>query len=75
VVLSEYVTNDRSRRGICARSERFKYEYWAPERQERFFDLQEDPLERRNAIGDDRYRAQIDEHRRRMIERLICTPA
>ena len=74
-ILSEYVTNDRAQRAVCVRTERYKYEYWAPGGKERFYDLEEDPLERRNRIDDDRYRDQIDEHRRRMIEQLICSPA
>jgi arylsulfatase A-like enzyme len=75
LVLCEYVINDRSYRGICVRSSRFKYEYWTSDRGERFFDLHEDPLERRNLIDDDRYRDRIAEHRRQMIDRLIHTPA
>lgn len=75
VILSEYMTNDRLSRAVCLRTGRFKYEYWTPDGGERFFDLQEDPLERCNRINDDRYRAQIDEHRRLLIDRLIHTPA
>jgi arylsulfatase A-like enzyme len=75
LILSEYVINDRSCRGICLRTSRFKYEYWTSDRGARFFDLQEDPLERVNLIDDDRYSDRIAEHRQQMIGRLIHTPA
>jgi arylsulfatase len=83
LALCEYLDNDRSQRGICVRTDRFKYEYWSPSdapsggppQQERFYDLQEDALERHNLISEANYRTEIERHRRLMIDRLIHTPA
>ena len=71
--LCEYVVNDRSFRGICIRTERHKYVHWDRERPEQFFDLQEDPLERRNLIDDPTYRDEIRRHRVLIINRLMHT--
>jgi arylsulfatase A-like enzyme len=75
VALCEHQSNDRSERGICVRTERGKYEIWSPSGRERFYDLQADPLERRNLIAQAPYRDEVDRHRRLMIERLMNTPA
>ena len=74
VVLCEYLTEDRSARGICLRSARYKYIYWSSGDPERFYDLQEDPLEQRNLIGDPRYSGEIARHRVMLIDRLMNTP-
>ncbi len=75
LALCEYTSNDRSERGICVRTERAKYEYWSPSGQERFYDLQADPLERRNLVAQAQYQDEIDRHRLLMIDRLTHTPA
>jgi arylsulfatase A-like enzyme len=83
LALCEYLDNDRSHRGICVRTDRHKYEYWSPSevpsgetpQQECFYDLREDPFERRNLISEARCRTEIERHRRLMIDRLIHTPA
>jgi arylsulfatase A-like enzyme len=75
LALCEYLSNDRSERGICVRTERFKYEYWSPSERERFYDLQADPLERRDLIAQAPYRDEIERHRLLMIDRLMNTPA
>jgi arylsulfatase len=83
MILCEYLDNDQSERGICIRTDRFKYEYWSPssapaegrQGREHFYDLQEDPLERRNLLSEAPYRTEIERHRLLMIDRLIHTPA
>ena len=74
LVLSEYRTNDRSARGICVRTERGKYIFYDAKRKERFYDLEQDPLERNNLVGNSRYADEIARHRALMIERLLQTP-
>ncbi len=74
-VLSEYLTGDESTRGACVRTRRYKYEHWGHGDMERFFDLEKDPLERRNLITAPEYIEEIDRHRLLMIDRLIHTPA
>ncbi len=69
-VLCEYTTNDRSRSGKCLRTERYKYCYWSTGEEE-FYDLQEDPLERCNLAGDAAYQDILNDHRRRLIDRLM----
>lgn len=69
-VLCEYTTNDRRVSGKCVRTRRYKYCFWGKSRPEQFYDLQEDPHERRNAIADPRYRAEIDAHRQLMLDML-----
>jgi len=70
-VFCEHLTNDQARQGLCVRTERYKYLYWRPSGPEQFFDLQEDPLERTNLIGDEGYRDEISRHRLLLIERLM----
>lgn len=69
--LCEFMTNDRARQGICIRTERYKYAYWAPDGQEQFYDLAEDPLERNNLSLDSGYRNEISQHRLMLIDRLM----
>jgi arylsulfatase A-like enzyme len=75
MALTTYVTNDRSRRGICIRTDRYRLECWDHGDLERFFDLEIDPLERQNLVHDARYRAELARHRKLLIDRLIHTPA
>ncbi len=69
--LCEYMTNDQSRQGVCIRTARHKYAYWGGSQPEQFYDLQEDPLERRNLIDDSSYQSEIGRHRLLMIDRLM----
>jgi len=69
-ILCEYTSNDREVSGKCVRTRRYKYCFWGQGRPEQFYDLQEDPHERRNAISDPRYRGEIDAHRRLMLDLL-----
>ncbi|MEW6355997.1 MAG: sulfatase-like hydrolase/transferase [Planctomycetota bacterium] len=71
IVMCEYMRNDRSTMGTCVRTKRYKYACWTNGQAEQFYDLQEDPLERRNAIGDPEYRDEIERHRVLMIDRLM----
>jgi len=64
-------TADRAVKGLCVRTRRYKYVYWGEARPEQFFDLQEDPLERRNLLGDPKYRDEIGRHRLLVMDRLI----
>jgi hypothetical protein len=75
MVLSEFLANDQEMKGTCVRTAKFKYEYWGHGELERFYDLQNDPLERRNLIDDARYGKELSRHRKLMIERLMHTPA
>jgi len=70
VVLSEFSDADRCTRGTCVRTDRYKYAFWGLGGEEQFFDLQEDPLERRNAIDDPACREEIERHRLLMLDRL-----
>ncbi len=71
LVLCEYMSNDRSRRGICLRTERYKYIFWGPARTEQFFDLQEDPFELKDFSGNPKYQDEISHHRVLMIDWLM----
>ncbi len=66
-----FTSGDRSRRGVCARTERYKYAFWGRGEPEQFFDLQEDPLERHNAIEDAKYGEEIQRHRLLMLDHLM----
>jgi len=70
-VFCEHLTNDQASQGVSVRTERYKYIHWKPSGPEQFFDLQEDPLERRNLIGEEGYRDEISRHRLLLIERLM----
>ena len=70
-VFCEYMRNDRSHTGVCVRTERYKYAYWSAGMPEEFYDLWEDPHERRNAIDDPAYRAEIERHRVLVIDRFM----
>ncbi|NOY81575.1 MAG: sulfatase-like hydrolase/transferase [Kiritimatiellaeota bacterium] len=70
--LCEYLSNDRKRAGVCLRTPHAKYVQWT-DGVEKFFDLEQDPLERTNLIDDSSRRAEIDEHRRSLIHRLSTT--
>jgi hypothetical protein len=65
------MTNDQSQQGVCIRTARHKYAYWGGSQPEQFYDLQEDPLERRNLIDDSSYQSEIGRHRLLMIDRLM----
>jgi len=75
VILSEFTDAERAARGTCVRTERYKYSFWGRGQDEQFFDLQADPLERRNAVGDPQYRRAIGRHRLLMLDRLSRTGA
>ena len=74
LILSEHMENSQSSRGICLRTDRYKYIYWTDGGPERFFDLQQDPLERHNLIRDPGHQPEIARHRVLMIERMMKTP-
>jgi arylsulfatase len=75
MILCEFSSGRRDSLGACVRTGRYKYNFWSNTREEQFFDLHEDPLERRDAIGDAAYREEIDRHRLLMLDRLACTGA
>lgn len=72
VALCQHTINDRSTKGICVRTQRYKYTYWGRARPEQFFDLQQDPLERRNLIGEPKYGDEMGRHRLLAIDRLTA---
>jgi len=71
-VLSEYTNNNRTRSGKAVCTGRYKYAFWGREEPEKLFDLQEDPLERHNLIGDPAHRDEVAAHRRLMLDRLMA---
>jgi len=73
MILSEFTDGKRQTRGTCVRTQRHKYCFWGLGQEEQFFDLQQDPLERSNAIGDAAYREEVDRHRLLMLDRLTRT--
>jgi arylsulfatase A-like enzyme len=65
-----HTTEDRRTSGLCLRTRRSKYIYWGGARPEQFFDLEEDPLERRNLMGEERCRDEVGRHRLLALDRL-----
>ena len=70
-VLCEYTTNDRKRSGKCVRTTRHKYAFWGVGEPEQFFDLEDDPLERRDLIADPQRQDEINACRRLMLDMLM----
>ena len=73
VAISQYVAGDRSLKTLCAVTQRFKYVWSSGVRPEEFFDIENDPLERRNLIGKAEHQGEIAHHRKLMIDRLSVT--
>jgi len=73
MILCEFTDGKRQTRGTCVRTQRYKYCFWGLGQEEQFFDLQEDPQEISNAIGDAAYRQEVDRHRLLMLDRLTRT--
>ena len=71
VALCQQVAHDRSWRTISATTKRCRY-IWSDtdDRPEQLFDLENDPLERTNLIGEATYQDEIARHRKLMIDRL-----
>jgi arylsulfatase A-like enzyme len=71
-VLCEYVTNNRSRRSKCLRTERYKYVFNGADDPTpvEFYDLQEDPRELVNVAGDPAYRAEVQRHAELLLDKL-----
>jgi arylsulfatase A-like enzyme len=65
-----HTTEDRRTSGLCVRTQRHKYISWGGARPEQFFDLEEDPLERRNLMGEERCRDEVGRHRLLALDRL-----
>ena len=57
--------------GIMAREARFKY--WADEKGEHLFDLQNDPLEMRDLVGAPEHRETLNRMRERLLTHLRST--
>ncbi|MEZ4861491.1 MAG: sulfatase-like hydrolase/transferase [Caldilineaceae bacterium] len=72
-ILCEYMSNDRSIKGKCLRTAQYKYVFWTPGREEELYDLQSDPQERHNVVGDASYREIRNEMRTRLIEQLLSS--
>ena len=70
-ILCEYTTNDRLRCGKCVRTKRHKYAFWGAGEPEQFFDLESDPLERRDLIDEPEWQDEITAHRRLMLGMLM----
>jgi arylsulfatase A-like enzyme len=69
--LCQQMAHDQSWKTISLTTERYRY-IWSntPDRPERFFDLEADPIERTNFLDEAKYANEIDRHRRLMIDRL-----
>ena len=79
VTMTEFADEKRAARGLCVRTERFKYGQWTETGAHKlffdeFFDLEKDPFERHNAIHDPAYRDEVERHRRLVIDRMLKTP-
>ena len=70
-VLCEYMTNNRSQKGKCLRTDRYKYVFWGRDKESEFYDLQEDPDEQHNRYGDPACREEIDRHKDLLLDRLM----
>ena len=69
-ILSEFTGADRKINGKCLRTDRYKYICWTDDIGE-FYDLREDPLERRNLWRDPDSRDLVQEHERLLLQRLL----
>ena len=73
-ILCEYVTNERRKRGMCLRSDRYKYVVWDTDQPVELYDLQEDPDELVNVAAQPAYRPIVQEHADLLLRRLLRTP-
>jgi arylsulfatase A-like enzyme len=74
VALCQQMAHDCSWKALCVTTRRFKYMISDnAERPERFFDLENDPLERTNLIAEAAWQDEINRHRRLMMDRLSVT--
>ena len=71
-ILSEYVSNDRKRRGKCIRTDRYKFVTWGSEEGE-LYDLSEDPLEQHNLYSDSKYLSLRDNMKGLLLEKLTSS--
>ena len=68
-ILSEFVPNDRKRKGKCVRTQRYKFVTWGRGDGE-LYDLQEDPLEQDNLYHNQEYVSLRDEMKDILLEKL-----
>ncbi len=73
MILSEFSDGRRTERSTCVRTERYKYWFNGHGEPEQFFDLQEDPLERRNVADAPEVQEEMTRHRLLMLDRLTRT--
>jgi len=73
VTLTEYVTNDRTRRAKCIVTRRYKYAFWGKDGPEEFYDLENDPEETRNLADDPAHKDELERHRKLMLDRVMWT--
>jgi arylsulfatase A-like enzyme len=74
-----FFDHQRLARGLCIRSDRYKYSQWTQGGSQNlfydeFFDLENDPHERHNLIADPSLRDQVEAHRKMLINRMLQTP-
>ncbi len=69
-VLCEYTSNDRAIKGKCLRTDRYKYVFWTPGREEELYDMHADPQEFHNLAADPAHQAVLADHRTRLLEHL-----
>ena len=70
-VLCESMTNDRSSKAKCIRTERFKYVFAGATGAHEFYDLQEDPDELHNLYGDPSRAEAVNRHKDLLLDRLM----
>jgi arylsulfatase A-like enzyme len=70
-ILSEFATKDKARKGKCLRTDRYKYVFWGRDEVAEFYDLQEDPEELVNLVGDPGHRDEIERHKELLLDRLL----
>ncbi len=68
-------THKNGQSSKCIRSDRYKYIFSGADRLAEFYDLQEDPDEQINLIGDPRYAAEIGRHKDLLLDRLMRSEA
>ena len=70
-VLCEFMTNDRSQKTKCIRTERYKYVFAGSDGQHEFYDLREDPDELRDLYHDPACGAEVSRHKDLLLDRLM----
>lgn len=71
--VSMHTMKDRSKKGVCIRTQRYKYIHWdgnEVDTPEAFYDMKKDPYESKNLINDSAYTKEISFHKMLLIDQL-----